>query len=247
MKILYSLLLFLGLGSASAVSSNAFTDKQVREIERLIKKVLIEDPGIVAQSFQKFVKQQKEQKKQRSLQFIKDNNSMIVNDPTTPILGNKNGDVTVVEFVDYNCGICRREHSVIQKLLKEDPKVRVAVKIFPVLGKDSVLAASYVLAAKRQGKFAEIHNALLESKEPVSKEVLLKVAKGLGLDLKKLEADANDQTMLQNSLQPTIFLAQSLGIRGTPTFIIGENFVEGQIEYNKLKFFISESRQKNAK
>jgi protein-disulfide isomerase len=151
------------------------------------------------------------------------------------------GDVTVVEFFDYHCPYCKAVAEPMAQLLKEDKGVRLVLKEFPILGEDSVLASHAALAAVGQGKYWEFHQALMEHRGPFDMDVIKTIAAKVGLDPAKLEAD-----MGQHQIEPLISanhkLAQTLDVSATPTFVIGDQVVEGAVPLEQLKALIQKAR-----
>ena len=142
------------------------------------------------------------------------------------VAGDPQGDVTVVEFFDYNCGYCKRGLPEVQRLIHDDKKVRFVFKELPILSKGSEEAARVALAAKRQGKYWEFHQALLGSKGQAHEATALKAAESLGLDMGKLKTDmASDE--VKKELQGDLQLAKELGVNGTPHFLVGDKSIPG--------------------
>lgn len=137
------------------------------------------------------------------------------------VLGNPNGNITVVEFTDFNCPYCKAMTPVIRKLLDNDKQVRLIVIEYPVLGSSSMLAAKAALAAQQQNKFVVMHDALMSSKKSLNQKQIIKIATQNGLDTKKLILDMN-QASIKQQAQQNVDLGESLGISGTPTFIFGK-------------------------
>ncbi len=138
-----------------------------------------------------------------------------------PILGNPQGDVSVVAFFDYNCPDCRRTGPALTELTAKDPKVRVVLKELPVLGADSEAAARVALAARKQGKYAELHERLLTERGRAGKDSGLRIAAELGLDPAALERDMNDPA-ITDIILGNMRLARDLGVRGVPFYIVGD-------------------------
>ncbi|MDH5642130.1 MAG: DsbA family protein, partial [Nitrospira sp.] len=148
----------------------------------------------------------------------------------------------VVEFYDYRCGYCKKAASAVTALQKEDPRVRVVYKDFPILGEPSELAAKAALASQAQGKHQAFHEALFASHADMTKEEILKIAAGVGLDTARLEADmANPEW--QAIIEKNRVLAHELGISGTPGFIVGHELVPGALDLNGLKELIARAGQ----
>ena len=164
----------------------------------------------------------------------------------TPPAGSRQGDVTVVEYFDYNCPVCRRIEPELRQLLASDPKVRLVRKDWPVFGAASVYAAYCSFAAAREGRYALAHDALIGSKRDLdSKEDVREVMRAAGFDLRKIDADIalherEYGAVLTRNLQETT----GLGLRGTPALIVGDQLVPGGLDYPQLERLVSEARQR---
>ena len=167
----------------------------------------------------------------------------IFRNPADPVLGNAEGDVTVVEFFDYRCPYCKRVADSLTELLKSDPNVRLVFKEFPILGPESVVAAKIALAAQRQGKYEAVHTAFMAHKGSFEKADLLELAAEVGADKAKLAADMEDPA-IQGQLQANDSLAGTLGITGTPGFLFGKQLVPGAISLDDMKKLVSDARAK---
>lgn len=165
----------------------------------------------------------------------------IFNNPADPVVGNVNGDVTVVEFFDYRCPYCKRVSDSLMTLLKDDPNIKLVFKEFPILGPESTVAAKIALAAHRQGKYEQVHTAFMAHKGSFDQEALLDLAASVGADRAKLAADMQDPA-IQGHLQANDSLAGALGITGTPGFLFGKQLVPGAISLDDMKKFVSAAR-----
>lgn len=165
----------------------------------------------------------------------------IFNNPADPVVGNVNGDVTVVEFFDYRCPYCKRVSDSLMTLLKDDPNIKLVFKEFPILGPESTVAARIALAAHRQGKYEQVHTAFMAHKGSFDQEALLDLAASVGADRAKLAADMQDPA-IQGHLQANESLAGALGITGTPGFLFGKQLVPGAISLDDMKKFVSAAR-----
>lgn len=150
----------------------------------------------------------------------------LLHDPQTPTFGNPKGDVTIVEFFDYNCGYCKRGFSELAKLLDKDSKVKLVLKELPILSKGSEEAAKVALAARLQGKYWEVHRALLESRVQANEAVALKLAEKTGVDMARLKRDMEGPEV-KAELAKSREIAQKMGIQGTPHFLIGDKAIPG--------------------
>lgn len=169
----------------------------------------------------------------------------LANDPGTPFQGAADADVVIVEFLDYRCGFCRKSHGIVGQLLAEDPKLRVVYRDFPILGPDSVLASRVALAAHRQARYVDVHNAFYGSEVPLDADGIRAIAQNLGLDLGLIEADLDDpaiEAMILRNHQ----LAEQIGIGGTPAFIIGPTLIPGFASLEDMRQAIADERARVA-
>jgi protein-disulfide isomerase len=160
----------------------------------------------------------------------------------TPVSGNPKGDVTIVEFFDYQCGYCKRTMQNVLDLQKEDPKVRVAWKELPILGPVSEFAARAAMAAEKQGKYMEFHTAVMGARGQLTPEGVMKHAADAGIDVDRLKRDMMAPE-IGKYLRDTLQLAQELGINGTPGFVIGGKLVPGALDKEQMKALIAKARE----
>ncbi len=161
------------------------------------------------------------------------------------VTGNPDGDVTLVEFFDYNCGFCRRAMSDLTRLLEEDPNLRVVMKEFPVLGAGSIAAAKVSAAAINEEQFFEFHKQLLQNPGGADGISAMEVAQESGLDVMRIQVASEDPSIVE-TLTMTLQMAQDLGINGTPSYVIGSQLVVGAVGYDELKQRIAEERSRIA-
>ena len=210
-------------------------------VERIVRDYLLSHPEVVAQALDVLRQRREAEKRARAKAAIGNNREAIVAHPMSPVSGNAAGDVTVVEFFDYQCGFCRRALPTMVELLKTDPGVRVVWKEFPILGPVSDFAARASMAAERQGKYHEFHVRLMGQKEKLSEERIVKVAAGVGLDVARLRRDMADPA-IRAYLNETRRLARTLGIGGTPAFVIGDTLIPGVVDTARLKELVAAER-----
>ena len=207
-------------------------------IERYIRT----HPEVIMQSLQAMEAKRQAELQERQKSTLATKQQELLHDPASPVSGNLRGEITLVEFYDYRCGYCKKAAQAVTDLQKDDPRVRVVYKDFPILGEPSELAAKAALASQAQGKHQAFHEALFASHADMTKEEILKIAVGVGLDAKRLEADmANPQW--QAVIDKNRALAQELGISGTPGFIVGNELVPGMLDLSGLKELIARARQ----
>lgn len=222
----------------------AFTSDQKQQIETIIKDYLIKNPEIFLE-VQTALEEKLEQQQAEKLKVaIAQNAAEIYRDPDAAVAGNADGDITVVEFFDYNCGYCKRGLREIIKLVDSDPNVRVVFKELPILSKGSEEASRIALAARRQGKYWEMHRALLEARGHINKVSALRIAEGLGLDMDKLKADM-DSPEVAAEVAKSEALARKMGVNGTPHFLIGDRAIPGAPDdlYQQLARHVQELRK----
>lgn len=215
--------------ASSAPSASAFTSEQRKELTAIIKEILVNNPEILLEAQNALEAKMDKIQAERMAVAIKEHAAELFRPTGSPIVGNVNGDVPVIEFFDYNCGYCKKAFTDLAKLVDKDKKVRVILKEFPILAKGSEEAAKVALAAKMQGKYWEFHRAMLQSQGQANEASALKVAEKLGLDMTKLKKDMASAEV-KKEIDDTRELAQKMGIQGTPHFIVGDRIVPGAPE-----------------
>lgn len=215
-----------GVAEPAPVASGTFSAEQRTAIESIVKDYLIKNPEILLEVQSALELKVAQQEAEKTKTLVAEHAKEIYHAPTSPVAGNPKGDITVVEFFDYNCGYCRRGFSEVAKLVEQDKNVRVVFAELPILGDDSVRAAHVALAAKEQGKYWEVHSGLLSSSGKVNEAIALKVAEKVGLDMEKLKADMKSPAV-QAELDRVKGLADKLAINGTPHFLVGDKAVPG--------------------
>jgi protein-disulfide isomerase len=152
---------------------------------------------------------------------MSDNAERLFRSPNAFVAGNPDGDITLVEFFDYNCGYCKRAMEDILAYIEEDPNVRVIMREFPILGRGSVIASQAALASRKQNKYWEFHLALMATKGIQNEAQVMEIAKSVGLDTTRLKQDMQDPTIMA-AIGEGHELATALGINGTPTFVLDD-------------------------
>lgn len=166
------------------------------------------------------------------------NSDAIFNSPRSVTLGNKGGDVTFVEFFDYNCGYCKRAMADMLELMKDDPKLKVVLKEFPVLGPGSVEAAQVAIAVRMQDssgkKYLDFHQKLMGGRGQADKARALAAAKDAGLDMARLDKDMQSPEV-RSTIEENFKLAEAMGMNGTPSYVIGKQVVVGAVGLDALR------------
>jgi protein-disulfide isomerase len=174
---------------------------------------------------------------------------MIINDPAAPMAGNPKGDVTIIAYLDYNCPYCKKSAPELEKLVKTDGRVRLVYKDWPILTEASVYGAKLALAAKYQGKYDEVHKALMAIPgRRIPEDQMLAAIKAAGIDMARLEADAKahdaDITAL---LKRDDAQARGLRLQGTPVYLVGPLLVAAAPDYAQFKEAVAEARKRAGK
>lgn len=248
-RSLTALALVLSLGAAAPVlaqsASAPFTDAQRSAIEGIIKDYLIKNPEVLQDALAEAEKRQVETQRLAQAAALKEARDLLMNGQHDVVGGNPTGDVTLVEFFDYNCGYCRKALGDVQALIKSDPKLRVVIKDFPVLGPESLEASEVAQAVRQQlkgDKLFEFHQKLLESKGRVNGAKAMEVAKQMGVDTAKLQKDMTSAEV-KSAIAENRGLGDRLGLSGTPAFIVGDEVIPGAVGVDPMRKTIADVRQ----
>lgn len=230
---------------ASHASAQSFTPAQRAEIEAIIKNYLIKNPDVLQEVLQEMEKRQALAETEKAKAAIASHRELLFNSPRQVTLGNPTGDVTMVEFFDYNCGYCKRAMADMMELLKSDPKLKVVLKEFPVLGEGSVqaaqVAAALMLQDKSGKKYLDFHQRLLSGRGQADRTRALAAAKEAGADMGRLEKDLNSPEV-RATLEESFKLAEALGLNGTPSYVINDDVVIGAVGLAPLREKINQAR-----
>jgi protein-disulfide isomerase len=228
-----------------AASAQSFSDSQRGDIETIIKNYLVAHPEVVEDAMTELSKRQAAADTEKHEATIAKNSDAIFNSPRGVTIGNKDGDVTFVEFFDYNCGYCKRAMADMLDLMKTDPKLKVVLKEFPVLGPGSVEAAQVAVAARMQDpvgkKYLEFHQKLLGGRGQADKARAMAAAKDAGFDMARLEKDLASPEV-RATIEENFKLAEDMGMNGTPSYVIGKEVVVGAVGLDGLKEKIGVAR-----
>jgi protein-disulfide isomerase len=231
--------------SPQATRAQGFSDGQRGEIETIIKNYLVAHPEVLEEAMAELNKRQAAAEAEKHEASVAENSETIFNSPRGVVLGNKDGDVTFVEFFDYNCGYCKRAMADMLDLMKSDPKLRVVLKEFPVLSQGSVEAAQVAVAVRMQDpggrKYLDFHQKLLGGRGPADKARALAAAKEAGLDVGRIEKDLAGPEV-RATIEENFKLADAMGMNGTPSYVIGKQIVVGAIGLEGLREKIGVAR-----
>jgi protein-disulfide isomerase len=235
----------LAVAPSAMAQGAVFNEQQKQAIGEVVKEYLLKNPEVLTEVIAELEKRQAEAQQVAQAGAVKETKQSLLNASHSYVVGNPSGDITLVEFFDYNCGYCKKALADVQTLMKSDPKLRVVLKDFPVLGPDSVEASRVALAAKNQlqgQKLFDYHVKVMDTRGRVNGERALAVAKEMGLDMARLQKDIEGADV-RNALQENMALGDKLNLTGTPAFIIGETVIPGAVGIEPLKQVVDNVRQ----
>ena len=248
--IILRLLLLAGLTGAFLLnpglqgarqSAMAAGEMSQNEFDRRVHDYILAHPEVLVEALQSLDARQRAAEVAAVRAALAERADELFRDKDSPVGGNAQGDVTLVEFFDYNCPYCRQVAPIIEQAMADDPQLRIVYKEFPILGPDSLFAAKAALAADRQGKYGEFHKALYGVKSRVTEAVVLKVAAETGLDVTRLKSDMVLPD-IEASISRNAELAQALRITGTPGFVVGDQIFPGATNLETMKKLIEQAR-----
>ncbi|WP_454656845.1 DsbA family protein [Bosea beijingensis] len=241
-----ALSLWLAASAAPAMAQGQpLSPEQRKAVTDLIRETILKNPEIIQDALIELERRNTVAQADAQRSAVAAEKARITDPATSVIIGNPEGDITLVEFMDYNCGYCKRAMEDVTALSKADPKLRVVLKDFPILGPDSVEASRVAIAAKNQlqgPKYFEFHNKLMAVKGKINAAKALEVAKEAGADVAQLKKDM-EAPATKAAIADTVALGDRLGLTGTPAFIIGDEIVFGAVGQAALKAKIDSVRR----
>ena len=213
-----------------AVAADELSEERVKE---LVYEAIRENPEIVMEAVAILERKQELAQKNAAAVVLESERARLEQDPNAIVLGNPEGDVTVVEFFDYNCPYCRRVMPEVDALVEQDPNVRLVYREWPILGEGSVFAARAALASRNQGLYEEFHVAMMGMNERAEEASVLRIARRVGLDIEQLQQDMGAPDVDEH-IQTSMELTRALGFSGTPSFVIGNELIPGYVEAQLL-------------
>jgi protein-disulfide isomerase len=232
----------LVLTSVAGLQAPAAADSMSQEeFDKRVHDYLLAHPEVIMQAVQSLEGRQREAEGKAAKAVLAARADEVFRDPASPVGGNAKGDVSLVEFFDYNCPYCRQVVPVMAQAEAADPQLRIVYKEFPILGPDSIFAAKAALAADRQGRYLPFHKALFDVRGKVTEAVVLKVAAEAGLDVVRLKTDMQHPD-IQASIDRNLKLAEALKINGTPGFVVGDQILHGATDLAMMKELIKQAR-----
>lgn len=235
-----------GPAAAAADPGQDLAPGQKRAIEDVIRQYLLDHPEVIVEAMEKLQERRRAAEAEAARKALAANGEAIFNDPSSPVADNGRGDVSLVEFFDYRCGVCKRVHPIVAKLMAGDGGLRRIYKEWPILGPASVYAARAALASRYQGKYFSFHNALMEAQGGLNEQSILKIAKRIGIDVARLVKDM-ERPEIEATLRRNFALAEKLNLTGTPSFVVGDRLVRGGRDLQTMQGLVAEQRAKNKK
>mgnify|MGYP002830606476 CR=1 FL=1 len=231
-----------GLSPASAQSdAGPMTAGQKAAFEKVVRDYILQNPEIISEAIERLRAKQRLAEAQANKETLVTNWAAIFEDADAPVGGNPKGDVTVVEFFDYRCGVCKRIQLVVRELVKTDRNIRRVYKEWPILGPASVLAARAAIASRKQGKYLPFHKAMMEATSDYSAPAIMAMAKSVGIDTGRLKKDMAAPEV-DKIIRKNYALADKLGLNGTPSFVIGDTLLRGGRDLESLRAIVAEAR-----
>ncbi|MBN9049030.1 MAG: DsbA family protein [Rhizobiales bacterium] len=213
------------------------------EFERRVRDYILNNPEVIMEAARRFEQRQRAAEESEATAVLKARADEIFRDKDSPVGGNPTGDVSLVEFFDYNCPYCRQVTPIMAEAEAADPQLRVVYKEFPILGPNSTFSAKAALAVHRQGKYVAFHKELMLDRGVANEAKVLRIATKIGVDVERMKSDMNDPAIAA-MIERNLALAQALRINGTPGFIIGDQIIRGAVDLKTLRALIQEARGK---
>jgi protein-disulfide isomerase len=229
---------------AAALDLSAMTDEERALFRAEVRAFLMENPDVIIDAVNSLEEQQAAAQADADRALVKAHADAIFNDGFSFVGGNPDGDITLVEFMDYRCGFCKRAHAEIETLLEEDGNIRFVVKEFPILGEQSVLASRFAIATRMvagSDAYKSLHDALLVYNGDITLQALRRLAETYDLDADAIEAQMDAQAVT-DELAANRELAQTLRISGTPTFVMGSEMLRGFLPAEQMRALADDLR-----
>ena len=231
-------------GPAQATDLTQMSDAERAAFRAEVRAYLMDNPEVIFEAAQQLEQRQAEAEAKADLEMVKANAEEIFHDGFSWVGGNPDGDITLVEFMDYRCGYCRKAVPEVAELLEKDGNIRFIVKEFPILGEASMISSRFAIATKQvagDDAYGQVHDALMALQGDLSDVVLRRLAEGLGLDAEAILAHMESPEVTEE-IAKTRALAQKLRISGTPTFVLEDEMLRGYLPAAHLETIVSEKR-----
>ena len=242
-KLLLSLSVAVLICSGRVQANDLSPTLSRADIEAIVREYILQHPEVLIESVQGRQEKERVEAQRRSTAAVATHRGDLFDDRTSPVIGDPDAEIAIVQFTDYKCGYCRRVAPTLSKLLEDHKNVRVIFKELPILGPESHMAARAALAAAKQGKYAEFHQKLIGSSGPITPAVIEETAGQLGLDLARLRSDMSSREIAAILIQNQR-VASAVGVESTPSFVIGNELITGAMDLSRFEELISKSRSR---
>ena len=245
-KLLLSAALAFGAlaAPAQALDLNAMSDAERDAFGNQVREYLMENPEVIMEAVRALEARQAEAQAEADVALVADNADALFDDGFSYVGGNPDGDIVLVEFMDYRCGFCKRAFGEVEKLLESDGNIRFVVKEFPILGEQSVLASRFAIATQMVAgdeAYKAVHDALMSFNGDITLASLRRLADTYGVDTAAVEAKMDDEEVTDR-IRSTRALAQQLQITGTPTFVLQDELLRGYLPFDQLQTIVEDKR-----
>ena len=232
------------ISTVAVAFAEQFTNDQKTEIEAIIQDYLINNPEVIEKAQEEINRRREEEAQLRAEKLISDKEGLLFSSTKQAVMGNPEGDITLIEFFDYNCGFCRRSFADILKIIEEDDQVQVILKEFPILGEQSIEAAEVSIAANilDPSSYPEFHQKLMLSRNRSNSAYAIAVAEDVGYDIEAIKK-MTEAPEVQAAIEEVYELARNLSLTGTPAFVLGTEVIRGAISFDQLKAKIASLRR----
>ena len=241
---LFPLLAAVALATPAAADLTAMTDEERAAFRAEVRDYLLENPEVLMEAIGVLEQRQVQAQAQADEDLVAAHAEALFEDGVSWVGGNPDGDVTMVEFLDYRCGYCRRAHPEVNSLVDTDGEIRYVVKEFPILGEPSVLASRFAIAVRRvegDEAYKKVHDALMTLRSEVTQPALEQLSGRLDLDTAAI-VETMDAPEVSEEINANHALAQSMGISGTPTFVVGDQLLRGYLPLDQMLQVVDEVR-----
>ncbi len=241
MKTLFATLLIL---FAAPVMAQDLSSADKEAINAQIRAYILQNPEIIVEAMQVLEQREQDAQANADRDLVASMRDPLENDGYSLVTGNPDGDVTVIEFLDYRCGYCKQAHDGVKALIASDPNIKFIIKEFPILGPESTFAARAAMASLAQGAdmYLKFNDAMMRHKGNLDQQTVMRIAGDVGIDQARLAQEVQNPEIASN-IRETYGLARRLDISGTPAFIIGDTIVRGFLPYDALKEIVEEQRE----
>lgn len=229
---------------AMALDLEAMTAEERALFREEVRSYLLDNPEVIMEAVNRLEERQAEAQAQADVDLVRDNADALFNDGFSYVGGNPDGDVTLVEFMDYRCGFCKRAFAEVEKLLEADGNIRFVVKEFPILGEQSVLASRYAIATRQiegDDAYKVMHDSLMEFNGNITLPALRRLSSTFGHDADAIEERMDDEAITEE-IRATRALAQVLQISGTPTFVLEDEMLRGFLPFDQMQMIVDDKR-----